>query len=114
MEEATVNFTMEVKDSAADKLSETSEGSMESSLSVWGFSSTISGKVTTSRENHALERQDGEVRHLRPCRPTARRRRHGEAQQYLCLGYRADNELGQFYNLMKKDAPLGASFSFRP
>lgn len=44
-------FTMEVKDSAADKLSETSEGSMESSLSVWGFSSTISGKVTTSREN---------------------------------------------------------------
>ena len=51
MEEATVNFTMEVKDSAADKLSETSEGSMESSLSVWGFSSTISGKVTTSREN---------------------------------------------------------------
>lgn len=51
MEEATVNFTMDVKDSAADKLSETSEGSMESSLSVWGFSSTISGKVTTSREN---------------------------------------------------------------
>lgn len=51
MEEATVNFTMEVKDSAADKLSETSEGSMESSLSVWGFSSTISGKVTTSCEN---------------------------------------------------------------
>lgn len=63
---------------------------------------------------HALERQNGEVRHLRSCRPTARRLRHGEAQQYLCLGYRADNELGQFYNQMKKDAPLGASFSFRP
>ncbi len=51
MEEATVNFTMEVKDSTADKITDASEGTMESSLSIWGFSSTISGKVTTSREN---------------------------------------------------------------
>ena len=51
MEEATVNFNMEVKDSTADKITDASEGTMESSLSIWGFSSTISGKVTTSREN---------------------------------------------------------------
>ena len=51
MEEATVNFTMEVKDSTADKITDASEGTMASSLSIWGFSSTISGKVTTSREN---------------------------------------------------------------
>lgn len=51
MEEATVNFTMEVKDSTADKITDTSDSTMESSLSIWGFSSSISGKVTTSREN---------------------------------------------------------------
>ena len=44
-------FTMEVKDSTADKITDASEGTMASSLSIWGFSSTISGKVTTSREN---------------------------------------------------------------
>lgn len=51
MEEATVNFTMEVKDSTADKITDASESTMQSSLSVWGFSNSISGKVTTSREN---------------------------------------------------------------
>ena len=53
MEEATVNFTMEVKDSTADKITDASEGTMAASLSIWGFSSTISGKVTTSRETRA-------------------------------------------------------------
>lgn len=51
MEEATVNFTMEVKDSTADKLTESNESTMQSSMNIWGFSTTISGKVTTSREN---------------------------------------------------------------
>lgn len=51
MEEATVNFTMEVKDSTADKLAESNESTMQSSMNIWGFSTTISGKVTTSREN---------------------------------------------------------------
>ena len=48
---ATKPVTMEVKDSTADKITDASEGTMASSLSIWGFSSTISGKVTTSREN---------------------------------------------------------------
>ena len=51
MEETTVNFTMEVKDSTSDKLTQSDESTLQSSLSAWGFSTTISGKVTTSREN---------------------------------------------------------------
>ena len=51
MEEATVNFTMEVKDSTSDKLTKPDESTLQSSLSAWGFSTTISGKYTTSREN---------------------------------------------------------------
>ena len=51
MEEATVNFTMEVKDSTSDKITQSDESTLQSSLSAWGFSTTISGKVTTSREN---------------------------------------------------------------
>ncbi len=51
MEEATVNFTMEVKDSTSEKLAKSDESTLQSSLSAWGFSTTISGKVTTSREN---------------------------------------------------------------
>lgn len=51
MEEATVNFTMEVKDSTSDKLTQSDESTLQTSLSAWGFSTTISGKVTTSREN---------------------------------------------------------------
>ena len=51
MEEATVNFTMEVKDSTSDKLTKSDESTLQSSLSAWGFSTTISGKYTTSREN---------------------------------------------------------------
>ena len=47
MEEATVNFT----DSTSDKLTQSDESTLQSSLSAWGFSTTISGKVTTSREN---------------------------------------------------------------
>lgn len=51
MEETTVNFTMEVKDSTSDKITQSDESTLQSSLSAWGFSTTISGKVTTSREN---------------------------------------------------------------
>lgn len=51
MEEATVNFMMEVKDSTSDKITQSDESTLQSSLSAWGFSTTISGKVTTSREN---------------------------------------------------------------
>lgn len=51
MEEATVNFTMEVKDSTSDKITQSDESTLQTSLSAWGFSTTISGKVTTSREN---------------------------------------------------------------
>jgi len=51
MDEATVKFTMEVKESTADKVTEGSETSFESGFSSWGFSSSISGKVTTSAEN---------------------------------------------------------------
>lgn len=51
MDEATVKFTMEVKESTADKVTEGTETSFGSSFSAWGFSSTISGKVTTNTEN---------------------------------------------------------------
>lgn len=114
MEEATVNFTMEVKDSAADKLSETSEGSMESSLSVWGFSSTISGKVTTSREN--TRSSDKTAKYDIYARAAQQPAAEGMAKLSSIFASVIEpiTELGQFHNLMKKDAPLGASFSFRP
>lgn len=42
MEEATVNFTMEVKDSTSDKITQSDESTLQTSLSAWGFSTTIS------------------------------------------------------------------------
>lgn len=51
MDEATVRFTMEVKETATHKDSESSQESFQSGFSAWGFSASISGSVTTSREN---------------------------------------------------------------
>ena len=51
MEEATVNFTMEVKDVVAEKTNESSQTGFQSGFSAWGFSASVSGSVTTSREN---------------------------------------------------------------
>ena len=51
MEEATVNFTMEVKDVVAEKTNESSQTGFQSGFSAWGFSAFVSSSVTTSREN---------------------------------------------------------------
>ncbi|MCM1299879.1 MAG: DUF2589 domain-containing protein [Firmicutes bacterium] len=47
MDEATVRFTMEVKDSSVDTKTKEQKGGLEGSFSVWGFSAKISGSVTT-------------------------------------------------------------------
>lgn len=51
MQEATVNFTMEVKESIGEKLNTQEDTGFQSGFSAWGFSASVSGKVTTSREN---------------------------------------------------------------
>lgn len=51
MDEATVRFTMEVKDVAAEKIEKNAQSGFQSGFSAWGFSASVSGSVTTSREN---------------------------------------------------------------
>lgn len=51
MEEATVRFTMEIKEVNTQKNESSSEGSMDAGFSKWGFHANISGKVTTSSSN---------------------------------------------------------------
>lgn len=51
MDEATVRFTMEVKDTVVDKNSTGTQTGFQSSFSAWGFSASVSGNVTTNREN---------------------------------------------------------------
>lgn len=51
MDEATVQFTMEVKESTAEKDTSTSETSFQSGFSAWGFNASVSGNVSTSKEN---------------------------------------------------------------
>ncbi len=51
MDEATVKFTMEVKESTVDKITVGTENTFSENFGIWGFSSSISGKVTTSIEN---------------------------------------------------------------
>lgn len=51
MEEATVQFTMEVKEQIADTSSSTSEGKFDFGASYFGFTAKISGSVTTQRSN---------------------------------------------------------------
>ena len=51
MDEATVRFTMEVKEVVTNKDINTQESSYGAGYSNWGFSANISGKVTTTSEN---------------------------------------------------------------
>ncbi len=51
MEEATVQFTMEVKEVTTDTTKSSSETGYQSDFSAWGFSASVSGSVSTSREN---------------------------------------------------------------
>lgn len=51
MEEATVRFTMEVKDVVTEKNSEGTDTGFQSGFSAWGFNASVSGNVTTNREN---------------------------------------------------------------
>jgi len=51
MDEATVRFTMEVKDSVKNTQKDDFETSFQTGFSYWGFSANVSGKVTTSSEN---------------------------------------------------------------
>lgn len=51
MDEATVRFTMEVKEATSEKVTQGSETGFQSGFSAWGFNASVSGKVTTNREN---------------------------------------------------------------
>lgn len=51
MEEATVRFTMEVKDQTVDKNSLTEQAQAQFGYSGWGFTANISGSVTTQNEH---------------------------------------------------------------
>lgn len=51
MDEATVRFTMEVKDMVAEKADVDTQAGFQSGFSAWGFSASVSGSVSTSREN---------------------------------------------------------------
>ena len=48
MEEATVAFTMEVKDTSVDTSSNTETGTVTAGFSRWGFTSKVTGSVTNS------------------------------------------------------------------
>lgn len=51
MEEATVRFTMEVRDQSIDKNSVSTQTDTEAGYSGWGFTASISGSVTTQSEH---------------------------------------------------------------
>lgn len=51
MQEATVKFTMEVKESEGEKITSGSEAGFQASYGAWGFKASVSGKVTASKEN---------------------------------------------------------------
>lgn len=51
MDEATVHFTMEVKDVVAEKTNTAAQSGFQAGYSAWGFSASVSGSVTASREN---------------------------------------------------------------
>lgn len=51
MDEATVRFSMEVRDQSMDKSSVTTEENSKFGYSGWGFSAQISGSVTTQGEH---------------------------------------------------------------
>lgn len=47
MEEATVRFTMEVKDTVTDKSSVGTNNTFSSNFGAWGYSASVTGSVTT-------------------------------------------------------------------
>lgn len=51
MEEATVNFSMEIKSQAVDKASTSAEAKSELGYKGFGFTASISGSVSTTREH---------------------------------------------------------------
>lgn len=51
MDEATVRFSMEIKDVLSTKDSSSSEVITDAGFSKWGFHANITGKVSTTREN---------------------------------------------------------------
>ena len=51
MDEATVRFTMEVKEQTVDRNHTGTESKVDSGMSFWGFHAQISGSVTTSAEH---------------------------------------------------------------
>ena len=51
MDEATVQFTMEVKDIKTDKSGSASSLDTMAKFSAWGFSSSVTGKVTTTNQS---------------------------------------------------------------
>ncbi len=51
MDEATVRFTMEIKEVNTQKNDSSSEVNTDAGFSKWGFHANISGKVTTSSSN---------------------------------------------------------------
>lgn len=51
MDEATVRFTMEIKEVNTQKNDSSAEANMEAGFSKWGFHANISGKVTASSSN---------------------------------------------------------------
>jgi hypothetical protein len=51
MQEATVQFTMEVKEQVVDKTSSEKQESEEFSASYWGFHAKLSGSVTSNTEH---------------------------------------------------------------
>lgn len=51
MDEATVQFTMEIKEVSTQQNDSSSETNVDTGFSKWGFHANISGKVTTSSSN---------------------------------------------------------------
>lgn len=51
MEEATVRFTMEIKEVQTDTTKSSAEASTEIGFSRWGFHANLKGKVTSSSQN---------------------------------------------------------------
>lgn len=64
MDEATVQFTMEVKDIKTDKSGSASSLDTMAKFSAWGFSSSVTGKVTTSHENTRTTDQSAKYEHF--------------------------------------------------
>ena len=51
MDEATVRFTMEVKEQVVDKSNSSATSKVDTGMSFWGFHAQISGNVTAGSEH---------------------------------------------------------------